>query len=58
MQKPEKCCNISSRDLTPENIAVINAALAQDQRVELIPTRDGVRVIRVRREEIKPRSKR
>ena len=32
---------------------LIERVLSQDQRVELIPTRDGVRVIRVRRDEIK-----
>ena len=39
--------------LTAENITAINAVLAKDQRVELIPTRDGVKVIHVRREEVK-----
>ena len=33
--------------------ALIERVLAQEQRVELIPTRDGVRVIRVRREEVR-----
>lgn len=40
-------------ELTAENIKAINAVLAKDQRVELIPTRDGVKVIHVRREEVK-----
>ena len=39
-------------ELTAENIKAINSVLAKDQRVELIPTRDGVKVIHVRREEI------
>lgn len=42
-----------SHALTPENIQTINAVLAKDQRVELIPTRDGIRIIRIKREEIK-----
>lgn len=41
-------------ELTAENIRAINAVLSKDQRVELIPTKDGVRVIHVRREEVKP----
>lgn len=40
-------------ELTAENIRAINAVLSRDQRVELIPTKDGVRVIHVRREEVK-----
>ena len=39
--------------LTDANIKAINSVLAKDQRVELIPTKDGVRVIRVKREEVK-----
>lgn len=33
--------------------AAIEAVLAKDQRVELIPTKDGVRVIHVKRWEVK-----
>ena len=40
-------------ELSAENIKAINAVLAKDQRVELIPTRDGVKVIQIRREEVK-----
>jgi len=39
--------------LTEANINAINTVLAQEQRVELIPTKGGVRVIRIKREEIK-----
>ena len=39
--------------LTDENIRAINSVLAKDQRVELIPTERGVRVIHVQRKEIK-----
>lgn len=31
----------------------IEAVLAKDQRVELIPTTNGVRVIHIRRDEVK-----
>lgn len=43
----------TKKTLTEENISAINSVLARDQRVELIPTRDGVRVICIRREEVK-----
>jgi len=33
--------------------AAIEAVLSKDQRVELIPTKDGVRVVRVKRETVK-----
>ena len=39
--------------LTDDIIKRIESVLAKDERVELIPTKDGVRVIRVRREEVK-----
>ena len=39
--------------LTDDAIKAIEAVLARDERVELIPTRDGVRVIRVVRKEVK-----
>lgn len=41
------------KSLSQAEIRAINAVLSQDQRVELIPTKDGVRVIRIRREEVK-----
>ena len=41
------------KTLTDENIRAINSVLAKDQRVELIPTERGVRVIHVKREEVK-----
>lgn len=34
-------------------IKAIESVLAKDQRVELIPTRDSVRVIQVERKEVK-----
>lgn len=37
--------------LTEQNIRSINDVLKKEQRVELIPTKDGVKVIKVKREE-------
>ena len=34
-------------------LAMIEQALRRGERVELIPTRDGVKIMRVRREEIR-----
>ena len=42
-----------SAKLDDKTIRAIEAVLSKDQRVELIPTKDGVRVIHVRREEVK-----
>ena len=53
MQNSPKCASINGKRLTQENIEAINAVLAMDQRVELIPTKDSIRVICVRREEVK-----
>ena len=39
--------------LSEKDIRVINSVLAKDQRVEVIPTKDGVRVIEVKRKEVK-----
>ena len=39
--------------LNPGIYARIEDALAKGDRVELIPVKDGVKVVRVRREEIK-----
>lgn len=33
--------------------AAIEAVLSKDQRVELIPTKDGIKVVRVKRETVK-----
>ena len=38
--------------LTEDKIQAIVSVLSKGERVELIPTKDGVRVIRVRREEV------
>ncbi len=39
--------------MTEATIKAIEAILAKDDRVELIPTRDGVKVVRIKREPIK-----
>ena len=40
-------------ELKPEQIKAVEAVLAKGDRVELIPVKDGVKVVRVRREEVK-----
>ncbi len=40
-------------NLTAEQVFAINAALARGQRVELIPLKDGVKIVKVSRAEIK-----
>lgn len=42
-----------SPKLDEKTIRAIEAVLAKDQRVELIPTKDGVKVIHVKREIVK-----
>lgn len=39
--------------MTPGIIRAIESILARGDRVELIPVKDGVRVVRVRRETVK-----
>lgn len=41
------------KKLSQEDIAAINAELAKDQRVEVVPTKDGIKILRVRRDKIK-----
>ena len=40
-------------ELKPEQIKAVEAVLAKGDRVELIPVKDGVRVIWVKRREVK-----
>lgn len=40
-------------ELKPEQIKAVEAVLAKGDRVELIPVKDGVRVIWVQRREVK-----
>lgn len=39
--------------LTPEYIKAIESVLAREERVMLIPTKDRIKVVRVRNEEVK-----
>ena len=39
--------------LSPEDIKAIESVLARDERVMLIPTRDRIRIVRVRHDEVK-----
>ena len=40
-------------ELKPEQIKAAEAVLAKGDRVELIPVKDGIKVVRVKRETIK-----
>lgn len=39
--------------MKPETIQAIEAVLAKGDRAEVIPTKDGVKVVRIRREPVK-----
>lgn len=39
--------------MTDKQVKVIEAILAKGDRVELIPVKDGVKIVQVRRKEIK-----
>lgn len=39
--------------ITTEQVAAINAALEKNYRVELIPLKDGVKIVKVSRAELK-----
>lgn len=38
-----------------KTIEAINRVLAKGDRVELIPVKDGVKIIHIKREEVKPK---
>ena len=40
--------------LSDAEIRAIESVLAKDQRVMLIPTRDSIKIVRVKHEEVKP----
>ncbi len=44
---------MEAKQLTEHQITDIETVLTKGDRVELIPVKDGVKVIRVRREEVK-----
>ena len=50
-------CGIMSMDkpvkLEQSEIAAIERTLAKGERVEIIPVKDGVKVVRVKREEVR-----
>lgn len=39
--------------ITTEQVAAINAVLAKNFRIELIPLKDGVKIVKVSRAEVK-----
>ena len=39
--------------LTPEDVRAIESVLARDERVMLIPTKDRIKIVRVRHDEVK-----
>lgn len=40
-------------EITVEQVAAINAALAKGQRIEIIPLKDRIKVVAVKRDELK-----
>lgn len=40
--------------LTDEDIKAAEAVLAKGDRVELIPLKEGVKIVKIRRKEVKP----
>ena len=40
--------------LTPGQIQAIEETLARGDRVEVVPVKDGIKLLRARREEVKP----
>lgn len=40
--------------LTPEQKRAIESVLAKGDRVELIPVKDGVKILHIKRQEVKP----
>lgn len=44
---------MASMNLTPEQVFAINTALAKGQRVELIPLKDRLKIVSVKRDELK-----
>lgn len=45
---------MDKKTLSPQDIAKIEAVLSKGDRVELIPVRDGVKIIHIKRREVKP----
>lgn len=57
-QRMKERYRFNSKIITPYISCEIEKILAKGDRVELIPVKNGVKIIRVRREEIIPGSKR
>lgn len=49
----EKGERMASINLTADQVFAINAALARGQRVELIPLKDRLKIVVVKRDELK-----
>lgn len=48
-------CKTATSNLIDEyTVKAINSVLAKGDRVEVIPVKDGVRVIHIKRKEVKP----
>lgn len=43
---------MQERNLTPDDIKKIEATVSKGERAEVVPVKDGVKVLRVRREEV------
>jgi len=43
------------RKLTPEQIKAIEDTVNRGDRAEVVPVRDGLKILRARREEVKPK---
>lgn len=40
-------------NLTPEQIKAINAVTSRGDRVEIIPVKDGLKILKIKREQVK-----
>ena len=44
---------MQERNLAPEDIKKINLVISKGERAEVVPVKDGVRIIHVKRSEVK-----
>lgn len=44
---------MDKKELSPQDVAKIEYVLSKGDRVELIPVKDGVKILHIRREEIR-----
>lgn len=47
--------NKNTYKLKPGDIRAIESVLAKDDRAEVVPVKDGVRVLHIKRETVKPK---